>query len=97
MPEIKTFERAIQKAQRILDETLDVLKENIECEVLAYHKKGYKTRFFAKGKKPTRGVKVKIPEEWVEDTSPSDNIIRHELKSFLVSLERKTKSSESFS
>lgn len=94
---MKIFEKEIQKAQRILDETLDVLKENIECEVLAYSKKGYKTRFFMRGKKASRGVKVEIPEEWIDDTSPSDNMIRHELKAFLISLEGKTKSSRSFS
>ncbi len=90
------FEKEIQKAQRILDETIGILKENIECEVLAYDKGRYKIRFFTKGRREGKGMKVKIPEEWIEDTSPSDNNIRDELKSLLKSLEGKSRSSRSF-
>ncbi len=93
---MKTFEKEIQKAQRILDETIGALKENIECEVLAYDKERYKARFFNKGRRHSKGVKVKIPEEWIEDTSPSENNIRDELKSLLRSLEGKSRSSRSF-
>ncbi len=94
---MRTFEKEIQKAQRILDEALLVLRENIECEVLVYNKEGYITRFFTKGKRTSKGVKVEIPEEWIEDTSPSDSMIRAELMIFLLSLEGKTKFSQSFS
>ena len=80
-----------QKAQRILDETIETLKGNIKCEVFAYDGKGYKVRFFTKGNKSSKGVRVNIPEEWIEDTSPSDNNIRDELKSLLTNLERKGK------
>lgn len=90
---MKTYEKEIQKAQRILDETLNLLKENIECEVLAYHKGRYKSRFFTKGRKQGKGVRVKIPEEWIEDTSAIDHNIREELKTFLTTLEGKPKSS----
>jgi len=95
--EMKTFEKEIQKAQRILDEALLVLRENIECEVLVYNKERYITRFFTKGKRTSRGVKVEIPEEWIEDTSPLDSMIRAELTIFLLSLDGQTKSSQSFS
>ena len=70
--------KEIQKAQRILDETIETLKGNIKCEVFAYDKKGYRVRFFTKGSKLTGGVSVNIPEEWIEDTSPVDNNIREE-------------------
>ncbi len=94
---MKTIEKEIQKAQRILDEALLVLRENIECEVLVYNKERYIARFFTKGKRKSRGVKVEIPEEWIEDTSPSDSMIRAELMIFLLSLDGKTKFSQSFS
>ena len=84
-------EKEIQKAQRILDETIKFLKGNIECEVLVYDKKGYKVRFFTKGEKLRSGVRVNVPQEWIEDTSPSDNTIRDELKSLLKYLEGKRK------
>ena len=80
-----------QKAQRILDETIETLKGNIKCEVFAYDEKGYKIRFFTKGDKSSKGVRVNIPEEWIEDTSPSDNNIRNELKSLLINLEQEEK------
>ena len=83
--------KEIQKAQRILDETIETLKGNIKCEVFAYDKKGYKVRFFTKGSKLIGGVRVNIPEEWIEDTSPSDNNIRDELRSLLRNLEHKRK------
>ncbi len=94
---MKTVEKEMQRAQRILDEALIVLRENIECEVLVYNKETYITRFFTKGKRTSRGVKVEIPEEWIEDTSPSDSMIRAELMIFLLSLDGKTKFSQSFS
>jgi len=81
--------REIQKAQRILNETIEMLKGNIRCEVFGYGEKGYKVRFFTKGSKLTGGVRVNIPEEWIEDTSPSDNNIRDELRSLLRNLEQK--------
>jgi len=84
-------EKEIRKAQRILDETIETLKGNTKCEVFAYDEKGYKVRFFTKGDKSSKGVRVNIPEEWIEDTSPSDNNIRDELRSLLINLERKGK------
>lgn len=83
--------KEIQKGQRILDETIETLKENIKCEVFTYDRKGYKVRFFTRGSKLTGGVRVNIPKEWIEDTSPVDNNIRDELKSFLKELEQKPK------
>ena len=83
--------KEIQKGQRILDETIETLKENIKCEVFAYDRKGYKVQLFTKGSKLTRGMRVNIPKEWIEDTSPVDNNIRDELKSFLRELEQKPK------
>jgi hypothetical protein len=84
-------EKQMQKAQTILDQTIETLKENIECEVFAYDEKGYKVRFFTKRNKSSRGVRVNIPEEWIEDTSPSDNNIRDELRSLLRNLEQRGK------
>ena len=84
-------EKEIQKAQRILDETIEALKGNIKCQVFAYDEKGYKVRFFTKGGKSSKGVGFNIPEEWIEDTSPSDNNIRDELRRLLINLERKGK------
>jgi hypothetical protein len=84
-------EKQMQKAQRILDQTIETLKGNTECEVFAYDEKGYKGRFFTKGNKSSRGVRVNIPEEWIEDTSPSDNNIRDELRSLLRNLEQRGK------
>jgi hypothetical protein len=83
--------KEIQKAQRILDETIETLKGNIKCEVFGYDKKGYKVRFFKKAGKLTGGMRVNIPKEWIEDTSPVDNSIREELESFLRGLEQKPK------
>ena len=83
--------KEIQKAQRILDETIETLKRNIKCEVFGYDKKGYKVRFFKKAGALAGGMKVKIPKEWIEDTSPIDNNIREELGSFLGQLEQKSK------
>ena len=85
------FEKQVQKAQRILDETIEALKGNIRCEVIAYDEKGYRVHFFARGDKSSKRVRVKIPEAWIEDTSPSDNNIRDELRSLLINLERKRK------
>jgi len=84
-------EKQMQKAQRILDQTIETLKGNIECEVFAYDEKGYKVRFFKKRNKSSRGARVNIPEEWIEDTSPSDNNIRDELRSLLRNLEQRGK------
>jgi hypothetical protein len=84
-------EKQMQKAQRILDQTIETLKRNMECEVFAYDKKGYKVRFFTKGNKSSSGVRVNIPEEWIEDTSPSGNNIRDKLRSLLRNLEQKGK------
>ena len=83
--------KEIQKAQRILDETIEILKGNTRCQVFGYDKKGYKVRFFRKAGKVTGGMKVNIPKEWIEDTSPIDNNIREELESFLKELEQKPK------
>ena len=97
MSETKQFEKEISRAQRIINETLEILRENIECEVLLYDKKGYTTRFFTKGKRTSMGVKVQIPEEWIEDTSPSESMIRSELIILLLSLDGKVRFSHSFS
>ena len=85
------IKKQMQKAQRILDQTIETLKGKFECEVFAYDGKGYKFRFFTRGNKSSRGVRVNIPEEWIEDTSPSDNNIRDELRSLLRNLEQKRK------
>jgi NADH:ubiquinone oxidoreductase subunit D len=83
--------KEMQKAQRILDETIETLKGNIKCEVFGYDKKGYKVRFFKRAGTSTGGMKVNIPKEWIEDTSPIDNNIREELEGFLRELEQKPK------
>jgi len=90
---VKTLvvEKEIRKAQRILDETIETLRVNTECEVFGYGEKGYRVRFITKGDKSRKGVRVIIPEEWIEDTSPSDNNIRDELRTLLINLERKGK------
>ncbi len=84
-------EKEISKAQRILDETIETLEGKTKCEVFGYGEKGYRVRFFTKGDKSSKGVRVIIPEEWIEDTSPSDNNIRGELRSLLINLEQKGK------
>ena len=83
------IEKEIRKAQRILNETIETLKGNTKCEVFGYGEKGYRVRFITKGDKSSKGVRVIIPEEWIEDTTPSDNNIRDELRSLLINLERK--------
>ncbi len=91
MKRFMVIEKEKQKAQRILDETIETLKGNIKCEVFAYGEKGYKVRFFPKRDKSSKGMRVIIPEEWIEDTSASDNNIRDELRSLLINLERQGK------
>ncbi len=86
--------KEMQKAQRILDETIETLKGSIKCEVFGFDKKGYKVRFFKKAGKVTGGMKVNLPKEWIEDTSPVDRNIREELESFLRELEPKPKKRE---
>lgn len=81
----KTKQEEIQKAERILCESLVLLKRDIRCEVLSYDQKGYKARFSV-GEKQNREVILEIPREWIEDSSPLDWIIRPELKTFLQSL-----------
>ena len=83
------IEKEIRKAQRILNETIETLKGNTKCEVFGYGERGYRVRFITKGDKSSKGVRVVIPEEWIEDTSPSDNNIRDELRSLLMNLEGK--------
>ena len=85
------IEKEIRKAQRILNEAVETLKGNTRCEVFGYGEKGYRVRFIIKGDKSSKGVRVIIPEEWIEDTSPSDNNIRDELRSLLINLEGKGK------
>ena len=80
-------EKEIRKAQRILNETIETLKGNTKCEVFGCGEKGYRVRFITKGDKSNKGVRVIIPEEWIEDTSPSDDNIRDELRSLLINLE----------
>ena len=82
-------EKEVRKAQRILNETIETLKGDTKCEVFGYGKKGYRVRFITKGDKSNKGVRLIIPEEWIEDTSPSDNNIRDELRSLLINLEGK--------
>jgi hypothetical protein len=83
--------KEVQKGQRILDETIEILKGSIKCEVFGYDRKGYRVRFFRKSGKLTGGMRVNIPKEWIEDTSPLDNNIREELESFLRELDQKPK------
>ena len=82
-------EKEIWKAQRIINETIETLKGDTRCEVFGCGKKGYRVRFIMKGDKSSKGVRVIIPEEWIEDTTPSDNNIRDELRSLLINLEGK--------
>jgi len=86
---VMVSKKDIQKAQRILDETIETLNGNLKCEVFGYDRKRYKVRFFRKEGNLRGGMRVNIPKEWIEDTSPVDNNIREELGSFLGELEQK--------
>lgn len=73
-------------AQEILEGAIRQLELSIKCEVKGYRDEKYPTDFFIKEKKLVKSVN--IPQEWIEDSAPSENVIRDELKSLLRKLEK---------
>jgi hypothetical protein len=59
--------------------------------VIGYKDGKYKVQFFTWESKLIRGVGFNIPEEWIEDTNPTKNDIRDELKSLLRDLEQEAR------
>jgi hypothetical protein len=73
-------------AQEIIEGTIRHLRLGIRCEVKGYRNENYLTDFFTRENALIEGVN--IPEEWVEDSDPAENVIRDELRSLLKKLEK---------
>ena len=81
--------KRIDDAQKILDRAITNLNLSIKCMVINYRSENYKVQFFTWENKLIRGVGFNIPEEWIEDTSPTKNDIHDELRGLLIDLEQK--------
>lgn len=73
-------------AQEIIEGTIRHLRLGIRCEVKGYRNENYLTDFFTRENELIE--RVNIPEEWVEDSDPAENVIRDELRSLLKKLEK---------
>jgi len=75
----------IREAQEILNWTIAHLNESINCKVTDYKYKNYQVQFFTKEDKLI--MPVQIPEEWIKESKPMENLIHDKLKTLLKNLE----------
>lgn len=74
----------IREAQEILNWAILDLEGKIKCKVIKYKSQNYQVQFFAKEDKLI--MPVQIPEEWIKQSSPGENLIHDKLKTLLKNL-----------
>ena len=77
-------EEKVKEAQEIINWAIMQLKLNINCKVMDYKYENYRTQFLTKENKLI--MPVQIPEEWIKDSNPKENLIEERLKALLENL-----------
>jgi hypothetical protein len=75
----------IRKAQEILDWAIMRLNGSIKCKVNNYKHENYRVQVFTKENKLI--MPVQVPEEWIKNTNPTENLIYDRLEILLKNLE----------
>jgi hypothetical protein len=75
----------IREAQEILNWAIVNLEGKIRCKVIKYKSQSYEVQFVTKEDKLI--MPVQIPEEWIKQSSPRENMIDDRLKNLLKNLE----------
>jgi hypothetical protein len=73
-------------AQEILNWAIMHLKGSIHCKVIDYKHENYRVQVFTKENKSI--MPVQIPEEWIKESKPRENLIHDKLELLLKNLER---------
>jgi hypothetical protein len=74
----------IKEVEEILSWAITHLGGNITCKVIDYNNENYRVQFFTKENKLL--MPVQIPEEWIEDSNPKENLIHDKLRTLLRNL-----------
>ena len=74
----------IGEAQEILDWVIMHLNGTIKCKVINYKHGNFRVQVL-KGEKLV--MPIQIPEEWVKESNPRENLINDKLKTLLNNLE----------
>jgi hypothetical protein len=74
----------IKEVEEILSWAITHLGGNITCKVIDYKHENYRVQFFTKENKLL--MPVQIPEEWIEDSNPKENLIHDKLRTLLRNL-----------
>jgi hypothetical protein len=75
----------IKEAQEMLDWAIMRLNGSIKCKVIDYKHENYRVQVFTKENKLI--MPVQIPEEWIKESKPMENLIHDKLKTLLKNLE----------
>jgi hypothetical protein len=75
----------IREAQEILNWAIVSLEGKIRCKVIKYKSQSYEVQFVTKEDKLI--MPVQIPEEWIKQSTPRENMIDDRLKNLLKNLE----------
>ena len=84
-------ERRMQDGQEIMDWVIRSSEGSIMCKVDNYRGEKYQVRFFTYKNELIGGRGINIPEEWIKDTNPRENLIHDKLKSLLRHIEKEAK------
>jgi hypothetical protein len=74
----------MKEAQEILDWVIMHLNLSINCKVIEYKYENYKVQFFTKENELI--MPVQVPEKWIKDSNPKENLIHDRLKVLLENL-----------
>jgi hypothetical protein len=75
----------IKEAQEILNWAIVNLEGKIKCKVIKYKSQSYQVQFLTKEDKLI--MPVQIPEEWIKQSSPRENMIDDKLRTLLKNLQ----------
>jgi hypothetical protein len=76
----------VKEAQEVLDRVIIYLNLSIIGKITAYKHNIYRVQIFTKENKLI--MLVQIPEEWVKESNPKENLVHDQLTLLLKNLER---------
>ena len=75
----------IRETQEVLDWVITHLNLSIKCKVIDYKHENYRVQVLIGDK---LGMPIQIPEEWVKESNPKENVVHDILKTVLKNLDR---------
>jgi hypothetical protein len=76
----------VREAQEVLDWVIIYLNLSIIGKITAYKHNIYRVQVFTKENKLI--MLVQIPEEWIKESNPKENVVHNQLTVLLKNLER---------